>query len=239
MGKHKKKNHKEIISANDFDDRWNACRCWLEGGPATYQGKFYVKDYEDDQGSIEQILVDKVPDEIRTIIEIVWEDAIIKQAKDPNFNLTQYISEELHYELPFRNSENADRYNNFNREGEELRLKYIQSFNPYLTLTSIFANQQANCVAHALAIKESIPDKAYQLFNVFYDGVYDEDGFEKLGIHTILAKIKNNKILTIDSSEGPINNKDKTNQFQYIMDIETFCRNYTPALFKSEMINKK
>jgi len=233
-------NHrKEKFTREDFLEHWEICRSWFETGPKSYKGKYYIRRWgEENTDPIEQVLITSVPDDISVIIELSWELAINKTCEQVNENTVKIFSEELYYELPFRNSRNADIYAAFENNSEELRDKYIGSFKPVRSLKDIFETNEANCVAHALAIKETIPDKSFQIFNNYYEYTSNPEFMGKIGIHTILAKLEHGAIYAIDSSEGPNAHKDKYNPFMYKMTPEHFSKNYIPACIRPSYCGK-
>ena len=87
-----------------------------------------------------------------------------------------------------------------------------------------------------MAVKEVLQDKRWQLFNTYYDNTEQLEYLGIIGVHGILAKYDCGEIFTFDSSEGPINNKDKKHPFGYVMSPETFCRHYIPACFSNSPI---
>ena len=226
-----KNNHRrEKFTREDFEEHWNICHSWFDTGPDSYIGKYYIKRWGDEETDpIEQILVTPAPEDIQVIIDLSWEMAIDKTYGKVNENTVKIFSEELYIELPFRNRRNADVYAFFEKDSETLRDKYIASFTPSRTLKSLFETSEANCVAHALAIKEVIPDKRFQLFNNYYEFTENPEFMGKIGIHTILAKLEHGNIYAIDSSEGMNAHKEKYNPFMYKMSMEHFSRSYIPA----------
>jgi len=229
MGRLQRRKQQRQASVNpdfDFAERWSSCLSWFDSGPKSYMGKYYIKRWGDSpEDPIEQILVDNVPDEIALAIEIAQEGAA--NSSIPGM----FLSEELFHELPYRNRLNADYFRDFATDADEIRDYYLSTFNPYKKLSEVFALGEANCIAHNLAVKEILEDKTWQLFNIYYDNTEQLDNLGKIGVHGILAKYEHGEIFTFDSSEGPINNKDKKHPFSYIMSPEVFCKNYIPANF--------
>ena len=228
--------HQQQANVNpdfDFAERWSSCLSWFDSGPKSYMGKYYVKRWGDElEDPIEQILVDAVPDEVALAIEIAQEEAA--NSSIPGM----FLSERLFFELPYRNSINADYFREFAFDADEIRDHYLSTFNPYKKLSEVFALGEANCIAHNLAVKEVLEDKSWQLFNIYYDNTEQFEHLGKIGVHGILAKYEHGEVFTFDSSEGPINNKDKNHPFSYIMSPKDFCRHYIPANFVSSPIIK-